>query len=136
MPEPEGTLTSVQYQILLVVWDHQESGVTATEIWAEVTDERDVGRTTILKQIQRLEARGWLARLAEPGVSRYVASVDRDEADRMLAGDFVDDFFGGSLSKLVTSLLGTRRIKQSEVEKLRQLLNEHKFRNKLGRKSS
>lgn len=134
MPDPEGKLTPVQYQILLVVWEHHETGVTATEIWEEVAEERDVGRTTVLKQIQRLEARGWLERRAEPGVTRYVAAVDRDDAATMLAGEFVDDYFDGSLSDLVMSLLGSRKIKPDELKRLKQLLEDHAAKRKSGRK--
>jgi predicted transcriptional regulator len=134
MSEPEGKLTPVQYQIMLVVWDGGDQGVTAADIWDAVSRERDVGRTTVLKQIQRLEARGWLGRKEGEGVARYVAAVDRDQTARQLAGGFVDDFFDGSLADLVMSVLGSGKIKPDEVKKLRQLLDEHAARRRSGRK--
>jgi predicted transcriptional regulator len=136
MPEPEGKLTSVQYQIMAVVWERGDSGATATEIWEQNAQNREVGRTTVLKQIQRLEARGWLRRKAEPGVARYVAAVDRDETAQLLAGEFVEEFFDGSLSDLVMSLLGSRKIKPNEVKRLRQILDEHAARRSSGKKRS
>jgi hypothetical protein len=40
----------------------------------------------------------------------------------MMAEGFVDDFFGGSASRLVVSLLGGKRLKPKEVQRLRKLL--------------
>jgi predicted transcriptional regulator len=132
MQPPEGRLTPVQYQILLAVWRDRDAGATAAEIWENVSRHRAVGRTTVLKQIQRLEARRWLRRTAGAGVARYVAAVDRDVAEKMLAGEFVDDFFDGSLSDLVMSLLGSRKIKPGELKRLKQLLEEHAGRRSKG----
>lgn len=136
MQGPEGKLTPLQYQIMLVVWEQGDNGATVAEIWEENAAERDVGRTTVLKQVQRLEARHWLLRKAEPGVARYVAAVGRDEAARLLAGEFVEEFFDGSLSDLVMSLLGSRKVNSDELKRLRQLLDEHATRRNTGRKRS
>ena len=126
MHQPDGKLTAVQYQIMQVVWDRDVEGVTAAEIWEFVAQERGVGRTTVLKQIQRLESRKWLRRKPEGGVARYVATVGQDLTAQTLADEFVDDFFDGSLSDLVMSLLGTRKIKAEEVNRLRKILDQHR----------
>lgn len=134
MSQPEGKLTPVQYQIMQLVWNCDDRGTTASEIWEKVSQHRDVGRTTVLITIQRLEARRWLKRKEKSGVARYVATVDRDKTARMLADGFVDDFFDGSMSDLVMSLLGSRKIKPAEVNRLRQLLDEHAARRSSRRK--
>jgi predicted transcriptional regulator len=136
MSDPQGKLTSVQHQIMQVVWQSGEHGAAASEIWQAVCAERAVGRTTVLKQIQRLEDRHWLRRTSGEGVARYVAALERDETARMLAAEFVDSFFGGSLSDLVLSVLDARGIAAGDVQRLRQLLDEHAARGKSRRKSS
>lgn len=128
MPQPDGKLTPVQYQIMAAVWDRNVEGATATEIWEVAAQDRDVGRTTVLKQIQRLESRRWLLRKPAAGATRYVAALDRDETAQMLATEFVEDFFDGSLANLVQSVLGTQKIKGRDVTRLRQLLDEHNAR--------
>ena len=75
--------------------------------------------------VQRLEKRGWLRR-SNQDVARYRATCTRDEAAGRLANSFVDEFFGGSASQLVSSLLGSRRIKKDELARLRKLLGEVK----------
>ena len=128
MPDPEGTLTAVQHQIMQVLWQRGESGATASEIWQRICTEREVGRTTVLKQIQRLERRRWLRRKADAGVARYVAALDQQQTAKMLAAEFVSDFFDGSLCDLVMSVLGSREIRAGDVQRLQQLLDDHAAR--------
>jgi len=136
MPEPEGKLTAVQHQIMQVLWLQGENGATASEIWQEICTERKVGRTTVLKQIQRLEQRRWLRRKADARVARYVAALDQQQTAKMLAAEFVDDFFDGSLCDLVMSVLGSRKIQAGDVQRLQQLLDDHAARGGLRRKRS
>src|SRR5262245_49465304 len=110
---PEAGLTPVQFEILEVVWAAVDSaardgvsadGASVAEIWEAVAKSRDVGRTTILNLVDRLEKRGWLARKKVDGVFRYRPTVSRDQAAGSVAAEFVDAFFSGSASELVMSL--------------------------------
>ena len=121
MSKPEGKLTAAQHEILDVVWA-SEMGATVTEIWEVIGPRRKVTRTTILNLVDRLEKRGWLERQKTEGSFRYVAAFDRETTARIVAAEFVDDFFGGSASHLVMSLLGAKRLKPADAERLRQLL--------------
>src|SRR5688572_17327709 len=97
---PEGKLTPVQHEILEVVWAVPNTGATVTEIWETIAVKRSVTRNTVLNLVDRLEKRGWLKRRKSPGGFRYAAGIDRPTAVRMMAEGFVDDFFGGSASRL------------------------------------
>jgi predicted transcriptional regulator len=126
---PDTNLTPVQFEILQAAWDAAENGAdgaTVAEIWAAVAASRDVGRTTVLNLVDRLEKRGWLARRKVGGVFRYTPTVDREAAASHVATEFVDAFFSGSASELVMSLLGSERITPKEVEELRRLLDQQK----------
>ena len=123
MAEPEGTLTAAQHEILEIVWSSPNSGATVTEIWQAVGEQREVTRTTVLNQVDRLEKRGWLRRKKHQDGFRYVATRNRDQAARGLAEEFVDSFFGGSASDLVMSLLGSKKLKPAEIARLRDLLD-------------
>ncbi len=122
MTNPEGRLTAAQHEIMEVIWEAGESGATVTEIWAAITQQRNVTRTTVLNQVDRLEKRGWLKRQKHGGVFRYVGALDRAETSRSLAEEFVADFFGGSASELVMSLLGSKQLKRADIQRLRELL--------------
>lgn len=124
MAKPEGGLAPAQYEIMQAVWARGEAGATVVEIWQAIGQRRDVTRTTVLNQVDRLEKRGWLSRHQREGIYRYVATVEQAAAAQRLAGEFVDEFFGGSASSLVASLLGDKRLKKTDVQRLRLLLDD------------
>jgi BlaI family transcriptional regulator, penicillinase repressor len=122
MPKPDGGLTESQLEILDAIWSGPPTGSTVTEIWEAITRRRKVTRTTVLNQVDRLEKRGWLRRKKHDDGFRYLAAFSREIATRGLAEQFLDSFFGGSASELVMSLLGSKKLSASEVQRLRELL--------------
>ena len=121
---PAGSLTPTQYEIMEVVWECPPAGATVAEIWREIAATRSVTRTTVLNLVDRLEKRGWLVRCESKGGNRYRAAASRQKTAALIAGDFVDDFFGGSATDLVMSLLGSKRLDPGEIERLRRLLRD------------
>jgi predicted transcriptional regulator len=83
-----------------------------------------------LNLVDRLEKRGWLVRRSGDGANRYRAARSRQQTATAVAREFVDNFFGGSASGLVMSLLGESRLDPDEVEQLRKLLEEHRRRSR------
>jgi predicted transcriptional regulator len=124
LADPEGKLTPVQHEILAVVWDAGEAGASVAAIWEAIAARRDVARTTVLNLVDRLEKRGWLRRTRAGGAFHYVATVDRATTARLLARGFIDEYFGGSASELVLSLLGGAKPKPADLRRLRRLLDE------------
>jgi BlaI family transcriptional regulator, penicillinase repressor len=135
MPKLERSLTSAQHEIMAVVWESAAQGATVTDIWQVISAQRRVGRTTILNLVDRLEKRGWLLRRDRERPCHYLAALSREETAASLASGFVDDFFAGSASNLVMSLLGSKRLKAGEIERLRDLLEStsNKPREKKGK---
>lgn len=121
MPNPEGSLTAAQHEILEAVWQNEPQGATVAEIWQAIAARRAVGRTTILNLVDRLEKRGWLSRSEQKPV-RYRSVLDRQQTAALLARGFVDDYFGGSADQLVMSLLGSKKLRPEEIDQLRRLL--------------
>lgn len=123
-PKTRGMLTAAQFEIMEASWEAGERGATVQEIWRRISARRAVSRTTVLNQVDRLEKRGWLRRAQGDGALVYSAAVARDEAVARLAGRFVGDFFGGSASGLVRSLLGSEKLETREIGRLQDLLAE------------
>ena len=119
---PAGKLTAAQYELMQIIWDRGRNGATVADVWETVSRHRPVARTTILNLLDRLEKRGWLRRIEQEGANRFIAAVDRNRTNSRLASGFVEDFFGGSASNLVMSLLGTSQLDADEIERLRKLL--------------
>src|SRR5262249_55725307 len=53
-------LTPTQLEILQAVWELGDHGGTAPEIWQQAARLRELARTTVLTQLQRLHRKGWL----------------------------------------------------------------------------
>lgn len=122
---PEGKLTPVQFEIMQLIWNSAQ-GLTIGEIWDAIRMGRDVSRTTVLNLVDRLEKRAWLVRRKDQGVFRYAAAVQRQSVEAQLAADFVQEFFDGSAANLVMSLLGSRRISKSDIQRLKHLMDDVK----------
>ena len=138
MKKPEGNLTPVQHKIMEAVWRHGPPGATVADIWQAIRADRSVGRTTVLNLVDRLEKRGWLVRNQGDRAYQYLAAVSREETAAALAGEFVNDFFSGSASNLVMSLLGSKRLTRNDIEQLTKMLDNatHKKNHKLPRKKT
>ena len=124
MHQPQGTLTAAQFEIMQAVWESGAEGRTVAGIWEQIGQRRDISRTTVLNQVDRLERRGWLRREQREGIYRYFAALERRQAEQQLAEEFVEDFFGGSAADLVMSLLGRKNTDQAQIEQLRKLVQQ------------
>ena len=62
MTKDAPSLGELEVHVLRYVW--QEQPCTERQVWDLVRQERKIGRTTVLKTIQRLEAKGLLTRVA------------------------------------------------------------------------
>lgn len=135
MPDPEGSLTPSQFEILQLLWD-SDAGLSVAEIWESIKEHRDVSRTTILNLVDRLEKREWLERKKAGGIYRYSPTVDRQATEGRLASEFVEEFFDGSTSSFILSLIGSKRISTSEVQQLKSVLAEEaeKTKSKTGKR--
>ncbi len=123
MASPQGNLSAAQYEIIEAVWEYGDNGATVAEIWDAISRGRGVTRTTVLNLVSRLEKRGWLVRREDEKPVRYLVALDRERTAALLANGFVDDFFGGSARQLVMSLLGSKRLRPDDIERLRRELN-------------
>ncbi len=126
MRQPKGSLTAAQYEIMSVVWDVGEAGITVADMWQKIAAARDIGRTTVLNQVDRLEKRDWLRRLPGDGPTRFVATLSQKDASRQLVAGFVSDYFQGSTVDLMSALLGgdAGSLSKQEVDRLRKLLEQ------------
>ena len=124
MARADGSLSAIQFEIMTIVWDKDPKGVSVTEVWEEIGENRKVVRSTIQNTIERLAADGWLKRRRLKSGLRFRAAVARDEVKRQLTEEFVDSFFGGSATDLVLSVLGAQMISPDEARQLRRLLEQ------------
>jgi BlaI family penicillinase repressor len=115
------SLGELEIRVLRLVW--QQQPCTERQITDAVRQERSLGRTTVLKTIQRLEAKGLIARVPGKTPVQFRASVAEQKLLPALIGRFVEGVLGGSAEPLVAYLAGAKSEKLSakDLETLRNI---------------
>jgi BlaI family penicillinase repressor len=113
------SLGELELQVLRVVWHEQPC--SERTVWDAIRAEREVGRTTVLKTIQRLEAKGLLARKAGEGPVQYTAVVAENRVLPDVVRRFVEGALAGSLEPLVTYLAGSDRLSAKDLAALKAI---------------
>jgi BlaI family transcriptional regulator, penicillinase repressor len=113
------TLGELEVQVLRLVWQH--TPCTERQITDRVQQHRAVGRTTVLKTLQRLEAKGFLARAPGEGPVRYVATKAQKRVQRSLIRRFIEGFLGGSPEPLVAYLADSGELSAQDLKALRAM---------------
>jgi BlaI family transcriptional regulator, penicillinase repressor len=113
------SLGEFELQVLRFVWRHQPC--TERQISDLVKEERSVARTTVLKTIQRMEAKGLLARVAGDPPIRFRAAVDEKRVMPTLVKKFVERILGGSPGPLVAYFADSHKFSNKDLKTLRAI---------------
>lgn len=119
MPKPLPTLGQLEVGVLQQIWQRQPC--TERAIWDQLRAARKIGRTTVLKTIQRLEAKGLLARVPGPGPVQFRATVEPDRLLPSLVSRFVEATFGGAYGPLVACLADQQKLSAKDLAALRAI---------------
>jgi predicted transcriptional regulator len=119
MPSRLPTLGEMEIQVMRLIWQHQPC--TERQISDLVRRDRDVARTTVLKTIQRLEAKRLLVRVPGEGPVRFRAAVEENRVLPQLIRRFVERILGGSPEPLVAYLAESHNLSAKDLESLRNI---------------
>jgi len=113
------TLGETEIEVLRLIWEHQPC--TERQISDLVRQQRSVGRTTVLKTMQRLEAKKLLVRVPGQGPVRFRAAVSEHRVLPQLIRRFVERVLGGSPDPLVAYLADSHHLSAKDLESLRTI---------------
>jgi predicted transcriptional regulator len=116
------SLGELEIRVLRLVW--QKQPCTERQITEALQQERALARTTVLKTLQRLEAKGLLARIAGKTPVHFRAAVQERKLLPALIGRFVEGVLGGSAEPLVAYLAGSEKLSARDLEMLRSLVRK------------
>ena len=110
----------LEIDVLRVVWNRQPC--TEREVFDVVRLRRPVGRTTVLKTMQRLEAKGLLVRKAKhTGPVEYRAAAAERRVLPAIVRRFVERTLAGSLEPLVNYLADDGKLSAKDLVALRSI---------------
>ena len=116
----EIAFTERESDIMAVLW--RDGPATVAEVRQRLSD--DLAYNTVLTMLRILEEKGYVGHEAEGRAHRYHALVERDQAAQSAVRRLVGRLFGGSPALLVTELIQERDLPQSELRRLRDLIDE------------
>ena len=122
------TPTDGELEILRVLWDRGAS--TVRDVHDVVSRSKDVGYTTILKQMQVMHRKGLLVRSDRYRSHVYEPAESQAKTQRQMAGSLLQQAFGGSARHLLQSALAGRKVDAKEIDEIRALLDDYERRRK------
>lgn len=114
--------TEAELTILSVLWD--KGPATVREVFDSL-DGKEIGYTTVLKQMQVMADKGLLERSERFRSHVYSTAVPQEETQRRLAGNLLQRAFSGSARGLVLGALSSSKVSASELAEIRQLLDDY-----------
>jgi len=120
--------TEAELGVLRVLWERGAS--TVREVFDVIAAAKDVGYTTVLKQMQVMHQKGLLTRSERFRSHVYEPAVERSVTQRQLASTILQQAFDGSARGLLQSALAGRKVDAKELDEIRTLLDEHQRRRK------
>jgi predicted transcriptional regulator len=114
--------TDAELEILQIIWDLEP--VAVRDVYDRIAAQKDVGYTTVLKQIQRLTEKGVLTKDDQQGTHVYRSAVKETDVKQQLAGKVLQKAFGGSALQMMMHALGHDQAKPGELEALKTWLDQ------------
>lgn len=114
--------TDAELEILSVLWSL--GPCTVRQVHESLSQNREMGYTTILKLMQIMFEKGLVTRDESERSHVYRAKQKEQTTQRQLLTDLLSRAFGGSTEKLVLQALSTKRATKDELAEIRRMLNE------------
>ncbi len=105
------------------LWDRSEARVNDLLEACNAGREEPITRNTLLVQLERLEAKGWVKRRRAERAHVFLPAVPRQEGLRHATREFLDRFFGGALTPLLAHCVEEQPLDKAEIAELRALLD-------------
>ena len=128
IPVDQPAPTEAELGVLRVLWDRGAS--TVREVFDVIAAGKDVGYTTVLKQMQVMHQKGLLTRSERFRSHVYEPAVERSVTQRQLASTILQQAFDGSARGLLQSALAGRKVDARELDEIRKLLDDYQKRPK------
>lgn len=113
-----------ELEILQILWAHQPT--TVRFVFEQISLKRDLGYTTVLKQLQRMADKRVVQRELKGKTHYYSAVHKQEDIQSNMFQRFLANVYQGSAMKLVMHALGQKQTSQEEVEALQKWVEAQK----------
>lgn len=117
-------VTEAELEILQVLWDKKQA--TVKEVHEALSEDRDAGYTTTLKQMQVMHEKELLTRDDSRRQHIYFPAVDIRKVQRKFMDKVMKNLFSGSAGELVLNALSNYKTTPEELEQIKTLIEKTK----------
>jgi predicted transcriptional regulator len=114
--------TDAELAILRVLWERGPS--TVRQVFEVLSEERELGYTTVLKMLQIMDEKGLVTRDASDRVHVFSTARTQSQTRQTMLDDLLDKAFGGSSLSLVMQALATHKTSREELAEIRKMLDQ------------
>jgi BlaI family transcriptional regulator, penicillinase repressor len=114
-------LTKTEEDIMLLIW---ETGPCTVSVLLEKMPEPRPPHSTVSSVVRILEKKGFVGHKAYGKTYEYFPLVSREEYGQRSVSDLVSQYFGGSVSRLVSQLLDDKRLSDADRAEILKKLDE------------
>lgn len=119
-------LTGRKLAIMKVLWEHGEASVARVQ--ELLPTDPPLAYSTVSTVLSRLEQDGFVSHRCDDRIFYYRAAVTQSEAGQAMVGDMMQRICDGKPSELVNHLLETDQVNAKELQRIKQLIEEHEAR--------
>ena len=114
--------TDAEFKILRVIWEWKSP--TVREVFNHLSENEEIGYTTVLKLMQIMTDKGLLKRDTSVKPQVYRAAVPQKKTQGMLLNDLLDRAFSGAPGPLVLQALSMKKSSPEELRQIREMLDK------------
>ena len=119
--------TDAEFKILRVIWEWKSA--TVREVFNHLSENEEIGYTTVLKLMQIMTDKGLLKRDVSVRPQVYRAAVPQKQTQGMLLNDLLDRAFSGAPGPLVLQALSMKKSSPEELRQIREMLDKLEDKN-------
>ncbi len=112
--------TEAELEILRALWG--KGSATVRDIFDVLSQERQVGYTTVLKTMQIMLDKGLVSRTEEGKAHIYAAAMREEDMQGQLLQDLSDKLFSGSPALLAMHALSMQPASDEEIQLIKALI--------------
>ena len=114
-------LSNSEWKLMRRLWDRSPS--TITELTAALREETGWSKHTVITMLSRLEAKGAVSHEEGGRAKRYFPVLRREDAARDETESFLSKVYGGSLGLMMSAMVESRRLSESDIAELSAILD-------------
>ena len=116
-------LGEAELEIMQVIWD-SENPVTSNYILKELKERRKWQLSTLMTSLSRLADKGFVNCDRSTGSNLYTPIISENEYNASASKHFLEKVYNNSIQNMIATLYSNKAIKDSDVEELRNFLDQ------------